>query len=147
MPMGATAASRLGPSRVVVQIRARPGGVQQYIKERKTLPALHPPPRPMLEGDAMLEELVKAVAVPPKRERPDHDWIRGGTWKLVDQRLALRKEGRLSQAEGRRLIRRIHKAFNEDRKERALQAGHSIMASLKDGDWRAGYGTLRAWTK
>ena len=95
----------------------------------------------------MLEELVEAVAAPPKRERPDHDWIRGGTWKLVDQRAALRKEGRLTQAEGRRLTRRIHKAFNDNRKERALQAGHSIMASLKDGDWRAGYGTLRAWTK
>ena len=83
---------------------------------------LPPPPRPMLEGDAMLEELVEAVAAPPKRERPDHDWIRGGTWKMVDQRAALRKAGRLSQAEGRRLTRRIHKAFSDDRKERALQA-------------------------
>ena len=44
----------------------------------------------------MLEELVEAVAAPPKHERPDHDWIRVGTWKLVDQRSALRKEGRLS---------------------------------------------------
>ena len=53
------------------------------MKERKTLPVA-PPPRPMREGDAMLEELVEAVVAPPKRERPDHEWIRGGTWKLID---------------------------------------------------------------
>ena len=68
-------------------------------------------------------------------------------WKLVDQRAELRKQGRITQTEGRRLTRRIHKAFNDDRKERALQASHTIMASLRDGKWRAGYGTLRAWHK
>ena len=66
---------------------------------------------------------------------------------VVNQQAELCKQGRLTQAEGRKLTRRIHKAFNDDRKERALQAGHTIMASLKDGDWRAGYGTLRAWHK
>jgi len=95
----------------------------------------------------MFEELVEAVEEAPKRERPDHDWIRGGTWKLIDQRANLRKQKALSQAEGRRLTRRIHKAFAEDRKERALWAGHAIMAFLKDGDSRGAYGTLRAWHK
>ena len=95
----------------------------------------------------MFEELAEAVGEVPKRERPDHDWIRGGTWKLIDERATLRKEGNLTQAEGRRLTRRIHKSLNDDRRERALRAGHAIMAALRDGDWRKGYGTLRAWTK
>ena len=38
-------------------------------------------------------------------------------------------------------------AFDDNRKERALQAGHSIIASFKGDDWRAGYGTLYAWHK
>ena len=71
----------------------------------------------------------------------------GGTWKLVDQRAELRKQGRLTQAEGRRLTRRIPKAINDDRKEQARQAGHAIMAALKGGDLRKAYGTLRAWHK
>ena len=116
------------------------------MRERKTLPVA-PPPRPLTEGDAMFEELAEAVGEVPKRERPDHDWIRGGTWKLIDERATLRKEGNLTQAEGRRLTRRIHKSLNDDRRERALRAGHAIMAALRDGDWRKGYGTLRAWTK
>ena len=47
----------------------------------------------------------------------------------------------------RRLTRRIHKAFSENRKEQALQAGHAIMAALKDGDSSKAYITLRAWHK
>ena len=44
----------------------------------------------------MFEELAGTVADVPKREHLDHDWIRGGTWKLVDQRATLRKEGNLT---------------------------------------------------
>ena len=92
----------------------------------------------------MFEELAGAVAEVPKRERPEHDWIRGGTWALVDQRATLRKEGNLTQAEGRRLTRRIHKAFNKDRKEQKLQAGHAIVTALQDSNSHKAYGTLRA---
>ena len=49
----------------------------------------------------MLEELVEAVDVPRKRDHPGHDWIRGSTRKLVDQRAELRKQRRLTQVEGR----------------------------------------------
>ena len=37
-----------------------------------------PPLRPMLKEDTMFEELVDAVDMPQKRDRPAHDWIRGG---------------------------------------------------------------------
>ena len=66
---------------------------------------------------------------------------------MVDQRAEMRKQGRLMQAEGRRLTRRIHKAFSEDWKERARKAGEAIMLALLDGDARKAYGTLRAWHK
>ena len=85
-----------------------------------------------------MEELVEAVNVPRKRDRPDHDWIRGGTWKLVAQRAELRKQGLLTQAEGRKLARHI----STRSLERALQAAHVVMAALMDGDLRKAYGTL-----
>ena len=82
-----------------MQIRERPGGGggcdSMSRRGRCSLSPPLPPPRPMLEKDAMFEELVEAVDVPQKRDRPDHEWIWGGTWKLIDQRANLRKQGRL----------------------------------------------------
>ena len=95
----------------------------------------------------MLETLVEEVEEPEKRDRPDHEWIRGGTWKLIDERASRRKQGTLTQAEGRRLSRRIHHALKEDRKERARKAGEEIMAALNEGSSKRAYGVLRAWHK
>ena len=92
----------------------------------------------------MFEELVEEVAELPKRERPGNDWIRPGTWALVDERASKRKQGALTQAEGRRLTRAIHKAFAEDRKLRAARAGHEIIAYLEAMEYRKAWGTLRA---
>ena len=91
--------------------------------------------------------LVEAVKEPQKRDRPDHDWIRGGTWKLIDERASRRKQGTLTQAQGRRLSRRIHRALREDRKERARRAGKEIMAALGECSSRRAYGVLQAWHK
>ena len=66
---------------------------------------------------------------------------------LVDQRSSLRKQGALSQAEGRRLSRLIKKAFREDRQERAKVTGHAIMVALLDGKAREAWGTVRAWQR
>ena len=59
----------------------------------------------------------------------------------------MRKQGSLTQTEGRRLTRRIHKVFNEDWKERALQAGHIIIVFLQEGEAHKAWGTLRTWHK
>ena len=130
---------------LVMQLRARPGGVRRYTDERKRLPV--PPPRPMTEGDTMLEELVDTLEAPGKRDRPDHEWIRGGTWALIDERASRRKQGTLTQAQGRRLSRRIRQALKQDRRERARKAGEEIMGALADGSSKRAYGILRAWHK
>ena len=95
----------------------------------------------------MLEELVEACEEVPKAERPSHDWIRPGTWAFIDERASRRKHGTLTQAEGRQLTRRIKKALTADRQERALQAGHAIMAHLEVGKSREAWGVARAWHK
>ena len=101
----------------------------------------------MTEGDTMLEELVDTLEAPGKRDRPDHEWIRGGTWALIDERASRRKQGTLTQAQGRRLSRRIRQALKQDRRERARKAGEEIMGALADGSSKRAYGILRAWHK
>ena len=95
----------------------------------------------------MFEELVAAVEELPKKERPSHDWIRPGTWAFIDERASRRKHGTLTRSEGRRIKRRINKALAADRLERALQAGHAIMAHLEAGKLREAWGVARAWHK
>ena len=51
----------------------------------------------------MFEELVDTLEKPPAKERPENAWVRTGTCSLVDRRADLRKAGRLTQREARRL--------------------------------------------
>ena len=71
----------------------------------------------------------------------------GGTWTLIDQRASMRKQGLLTQRENRHITRRVDAALREDRKERALQAGHAVMGHLASDDARQAWGALRAWHK
>ena len=93
----------------------------------------------------MFEELVEAVEKLPKRERPESAWVRPGTWALIDERAARRKEGNLTQREARRLGRKIAAALKEDRKERARKAGEAIMMELKDGNVKEAWRILKGW--
>ena len=70
-----------------------------------------------------------------------------GTWALVDERAKLRHLQRLTQAEGRRLGRRIHAALKADRVERAQQAGEKVMGHLGEGNPREAWRTLGGWYK
>ena len=80
----------------------------------------------------------------PRRERKSCDWIRDGTWWLVDQRNSLRKQGRLSMVQGQRLGQRIRVSLQSDCDYRALQTGHAIMASLVDDKVKAVWEHFRA---
>ena len=61
---------------------------------------------------------------------------------MVDQRTSLRREDRLSQAEGRKLGRKIKAALKADRRERARRAGEKLMAHLEKGKIREARGTI-----
>ena len=71
----------------------------------------------LTEGKRMFKTLEEAVVKPKKRELARNSWIRGGTWQLIDRRTSLRREGRLTRAEGRRLGRQIKAALKADRIE------------------------------
>ena len=66
---------------------------------------------------------------------------------MVDQRTSLRREGRLSQKEGRRLGRKIRAAVKADRRERARRAGEKLMEHLGKGEVREAFGTIWGWHK
>ena len=83
----------------------------------------------------------------PRRERKSNKWIRGGTWRILDQHSSLRKQSKLSMAQGRCLGRRIGALFQSNRDYCAIQAGHAVMANLKDDKVKAAWGNLRAWHK
>ena len=92
---------------LVVDIKARPGEIARYVEGRVRLPVQPPPPEEQTKGEKLFAELCATVEEVPRRERKDLDWVRDGTWRLVDQRNSLRKQGRLSIVQGRRLGRRI----------------------------------------
>ena len=60
----------------------------------------------------------------------------------MDQRTSLRREGRLSQKEGRRLGRKIRASLKEDRRERARRAGEKPMMHLLKGEVRESWAII-----
>ena len=63
---------------------------------KKTLPAAK-----QTEGEHIFETLKSNVPKPEQRQDYDYQWIRPGTWVLVNQRVTFCKEGRLTMAKGR----------------------------------------------
>ena len=100
-----------------------------------------------MEGKRMFEKFAEEISKPMRRDRDSNSWIRPGTWLLIDQRTSLRREDRLSQAEGRKLGRKIKAALKADRRERARRAGEKLMAHLEKGKIREAWGTIWGWHK
>ena len=82
------------------------------------------------------------MSKPRRREREANNWIRPGTWLLIDQRISLLRECRLSQMEGRTLGRAIWAALKQDCRERARKAGEKLMMHLEKGKIGEACGTI-----
>ena len=95
---------------------------------------------PRTEGKAAFAVLQDKVEPTPRREWPVNNWIRPGTWALIDQRAAMRRAEKLTQRMGRRAGRKIQASLKLARIERARKCGERIMGHLEDGDakeaWR-----------
>ena len=77
------------------------------------------------EGGQMFETLKSKVPKPEQRQDYESNWIRPGTWVLVDQRVTFRKEGRLAMAKGRWLNHQIKAALKADHIERTRRTGEA----------------------
>jgi hypothetical protein len=74
-------------------------------------------------------------------------WISPETWKLVDSRAVLRRNGKKQCTEGRKLWRKISKGIKVDRKERTQKAGESIEIVLETSNMKGVWRSLQAWCK
>jgi len=117
---------------IVLKVTTNGEAVRRYRHKAETFP-LTLPIGPRTEGEAMFEELQLLQPMVPVRERHTHDWIREGTWIIVDRRAALRKQNKLPRAEGRALTRKIHASLKLDRIERARRAGEELMKEIGSG--------------
>ena len=93
--------------------------VKRYTRRRQRTPCRKLKKEEMTEGERMFETLKEAVDPSQRREMPKNLWTRGGIWELIDHRAQMRREGPLTQEEGRKLGRRIKAALKADRIERA----------------------------
>ena len=62
----------------------------RYIVGRRTLP-LTPPKQPMRE-DSLFGDMRRAVTKPQPREQHRNKWISEETWRLVDERVTMRRQ-------------------------------------------------------
>ena len=60
------------------------------------------------------------------RKGGSKSWIREGTWGKIYKIASLRRQGKLSQAHGRKLRRQVKESLKEDRKKRTADAGSAI---------------------
>ena len=89
---------------------------------------LTPPKEPTRE-DKIFGDLRRAVPKLHSREQHRNAWISDKTWKLVDERVLVRREPR-AQTKMRRLGRAINASLKGDRRWRVEEAGKAVEALL-----------------
>ena len=104
---------------LVVKLSTDVEVVKRYTRRRQRTPFRKVTEEEMTEEERMFETLKEAVDPSQRREMPKNLWTRGGIWELIDHRAQMRREGPLTQEEGRKLGRRIKAALKADRIERA----------------------------
>ena len=75
------------------------------------------PPREPTREYTLFGDLRRAVPKPHMREQHRNAWISNETWKLVDERVSVRRGPRV-QAQLRRLGRAIQASLKGDRRRR-----------------------------
>ena len=92
----------------------------RYITGRRQI-LLTPPKQPTRE-DTLFVDLRRAVPKPQSREQHRNVWVFDKTWKLVDERVTVRRKPR-ARTKMRRLSRAIQASLEGDRSRRVEVAG------------------------
>ena len=96
-------------------------------------------------ADQLFQKLKDAMPNPTGQERRRAAWISEATWRLVDARSSLRRSEAYTQAEHRRLNRKVKASLKEDRKHRVEDAGDAIESALRNQDAQGAWDRLKAW--
>ena len=122
----------------------------RYIAGRRRLPPT--PPKWPTREDTLFGDLRRAVPKPQPREQHWNAWISEETWKLVDERVKVRRKPR-AQTEMRRLGRAIQASLKGDRRRRVEEAGSAVEVLLGEDPpnakeaWRRTKGWYQAAAK
>ena len=99
----------------------------KYIAGRRRI-ALTPPKQPTRE-DTLFRDLRRAVPKPHSREQHRNAWVFDETWKLVDERVTVRRNPR-ARTKMQRLDRAIQASLKGDGIRRVEEAGKAVEALL-----------------
>ena len=94
-----------------------------------------------MQEDKLFGDLRRAVLKPKPRETHQNAWISEETWRLVDERVTMRRKSR-ARTGLRRIGRAIQASLKGDRKRRVEEAGTAIEGILQEdppngrGAWR-----------
>ena len=95
----------------------------KYISGRRKIP-MKPPRRPTRE-DELFGDIRRSVLKPQPREQHQNAWISKETWRLVDERVTMRRKSRARTGLWK-LGRDIQASMKEDRKRRVEEAETAI---------------------
>ena len=118
-----------------------------YLRGRTQFPHRTPKMGPSSMMDSLYQEIETAAKPTPSdiRKGPRSSWISDATWRIVDQKNAVRRLPGNNQAEYRRLNRRLQVALTGDRKRRCAAAGAAAEAELSNGNTREAWQIVRSW--
>ena len=108
---------------------------------------MQPLRRPTRE-DELFGDLRRAVLKPPPRERHRNAWISEETWRLVDERVTMRRKPR-ARTGLQKLGRAIRASLKGDQKRRVEEAGTAIEGMLQEDppDARGAWRRMKGWYK
>ena len=106
------------------------------------------PPKRLTREDELFGDLRWAVLKPQPQEQHRNAWISEETWRLVDERVTMRRKLR-AQTGIRRLGRAIQASLNGDRRQRVEEAGTAVETLLKEDPPNAkeAWRRMKGWYK
>ena len=118
----------------------------KYIAGRRKVP-MQLQRRPTRE-DELFGDLRRSVLKPQPREQHWNAWISEETWRLVDERITMRRKPR-ARTGLRRLGRAIQASLKGDRKRRVEEAGTAIEGMLQEDppDAKGAWRRMKGWYK
>lgn len=119
---------------------------RRYLNGRKAFP-LKVVDRDRTEVDGYFDSVLSRIpAVHGGNHREWRSWISENTWRLVDQRAALRRSSGLDRTRELNIITgRIRRSIRQDRKRRTEEAGAEIERCLNTNDVRGAWSLLKRW--
>ena len=79
-------------------------------------------------------KLAKLIPKADSRDLVSNDWIRVGTWSLIDERARLQQNGKLGNEMTQKIRRKIQASLKEDLVEQAQKVGKAVLGHLAKGD-------------